>query len=238
MRLFSSDIAEQFRDEYFREESVPDVQASDTDQMHWEDKINYWYDRQGTRDDASPQPSINDCNEEGINYSMIQQANEEGEGEEENEEINMPGLHAYRDFILNSPAYEWLLANLRRETLLAQADPNSMLAIKREIINSLPSSHRVSRKRPAEAYKVTFDIGWDPQAFVREQNYEEEPEEVVAKAITLTGSAMDAQALTCEQYLCQTWPSAGECVIRLVKDVVKGGPDHRHTCKFLGLKWF
>jgi hypothetical protein len=45
MRLFSSDIAEQFRDEYFREESVPDVQASDTDQMHWEDKINYWYDR-------------------------------------------------------------------------------------------------------------------------------------------------------------------------------------------------
>jgi hypothetical protein len=63
-------------------------------------------------------------------------------------------------------------------------------------------------------------------------------EEVVAKVITLTGSAMDAQALTCEQYLCQTWPSAGEYIIRLVKDVVRGGPDHRHTCKFLGLKWF
>ena len=44
-----------------------------------------------------------------------------------------------------------------------------------------------------EAYEVTFDIGWDPLAFVKEQKYGE----VVEKVITLTGFARDAQALTC-----------------------------------------
>jgi hypothetical protein len=236
LRLFSSAIAAQFRDKYSREESDPDLHTSDADQMHWEDKINFWYERQeGTQDDAPN--SINDCDEEAVNYLMSQKPNEEGEKEEQNEESNMPKLLAYRNFILNSPAYEWLLASLRRETLLAQADSNTMLAIRQEIINSLPSSHKVSRKRPAEAYKITFEISWDPLAFVEEQNYEEEPEEAVEKVITLTGSARDAQALTCGQYLCQTWPSAGECVIRLVKGAIRDGPGHRYTCKLSGFKW-
>jgi hypothetical protein len=91
-----------------------------------------------------------------------------------------------------------------------------MEAIRQEIIKSLPSSHRVSRKKPADAYTVTFMIEWDPLAFVKEQAYKEEPDEAVEIAITLTGSAKDAQALTCAQYLCQTWPSAGEHTIRIL----------------------
>jgi hypothetical protein len=193
--------------------------------MHWKDKIDFWLEHHdGTQDDTLNEPNIGDYD----SYSTSQQT----------EESNMLGLLAYRDFILNSPAYEWLLTSLRKETLLAQPDPNSMLAIRREIINSLPPSRKISRNRPAEAYNITFDISWDPLAFIREQSYEEKPEDVVGKVITLTGSARDAQALTCEQYLCQTWPSAGKYIIRLVKDVVQGGPGHRHTCKFSGLKWF
>jgi hypothetical protein len=154
----------------------------------------------------------------------------------EDGEANMPELLAYRDFIYKSPAYEWLLASLRREFLLAPVEPNSMEAIRRKIIHFLPSSHKVSRKKSAEAYKMTFEIEWDPLAFVKEQEYREEPGEAVERAITLTGSAKDAQALTCAQYLCQTWPLAGEHTVRLVKDVVRSGPGHRHTCKLPGLK--
>jgi hypothetical protein len=51
---------------------------------------------------------------------------------------------------------------------------------------------------------VTFGIEWDPLAFVKEQEYREKPDEAVEIAITLTGPAKDAQALTCAQYLCQT----------------------------------
>jgi hypothetical protein len=55
----------------------------------------------------------------------------------------------------------------------------------------------------------------DPSAFVREQEYREKPDEVVEITITLTGSAKDAQALTCAQYLCQTWPSVGRHTVGL-----------------------
>jgi hypothetical protein len=101
-----------------------------------------------------------------------------------------------------------------------------MEVIRQEFISSRPS---------AEVYKITFGTEWDPLAFIKEQEYREEPDEAVEKAITLTGSAKDALALTCAQYLCQTWPSAGEHTMRLVKDVLRSG--HRHTCKFPDLKW-
>jgi hypothetical protein len=109
---------------------------------------------------------------------------------------------------------------------------NSMEAIRQKIISSLP--HEV---KSTEAHKVTFVIEWDPLAFVKEQEYREEPDEAIEKAITLTGSAKDAQALTCAQYLCQTWPSTGEHTTRLVKDVLRSGPGHRHKCKFPSLRW-
>jgi hypothetical protein len=69
-------------------------------------------------------------------------------------------------------------------------------------------SHKVSRKKSVEAYKITFEIEWDPLAFIKEQEYREEPGEAIERAITLTGYAKDAQALTCAQYLRQTWPLA------------------------------
>lgn len=192
-----------------------------------------WY--QKTEDHVPPDHEIHDFNEASVDDLMNQDSNEENE--EENAETNMPGLLAYRDFVFKAPAYEWLIASLRRECLLALAEPNTMEAIRRKIISSLPSSHEVSRKKSAETYKMTFGVEWDPLAFVKEQGYREEPDEAVEIVITLTGSAKDAQALTCAQYLCQTWPSAGEHTIRLVKDVLRSGPRHRHTCKFPGLKW-
>jgi hypothetical protein len=199
--------------------------------------MSLWYSNwEDPEDDVHPDTRIHDSIEASVNDLIYPDSNK-GAEEEENEEINTPELLAYRDFIFQNPAYEWLLASLRRELLLAPAEPNSMEAIRREIIYSLPTSHRVSSKQPAEAYKITFQVGWDPLAFVKKQEYREEPAEAVGIAITLTGSAKDAQALTCAQYLCQTWPFAGEQTVRLVKDVVRSGPSHRHTCKFLGMNW-
>lgn len=83
---------------------------------------------------------------------------------------------------------------------------------------------------------MTFRMEWDPLAFIKEQEYSEELDETMETAITLTGSARDAQALTCAQYLRQTWPSAAEHIIRLIKDVVRNRPGHRQECKCSGLK--
>jgi hypothetical protein len=173
--------------------------------------------------DVYPNPEMPDFNEASVDDLINQDSNEEAKDP------------AYRDFIFKAPAYEWLIANLRKECFLAPAEPNSMEAIRRKIIYSLPSSHEVSRKKLAEAYKITFEIEWDPLAFVKEQKYKEQPDEAIEIAITLIGSAKDAQALTCAQYLRQTWPSAGGHTVQLVKDVLRSGRGHRHICKFPGL---
>ena len=112
----------------------------------------------------------------------------------------------------------------------------SMDAISQKIIQYLPLSHRVSRRKSAEAYEITFVTKWDLLAFFDDQMYKERPDEAVKTAITLTGSAKDAQALTCAQYLCQTWPSAGHHTIQLVQDVLNSVPGNQSTCKFPGLE--
>ena len=202
--------------------------------MSANEKISLW-DRKLEDPEDDPIPNENaDIYEASADNPMNQDSDEESE--EGKQGSDTPQLLAYRSFISKAPAYEWLLARLRREFLLAPAEPNYMEAIRREIIKFLPSCHKVSRTTSAEAYTMTFVIEWDPLAFVKEQMYKEEPDEAVEMAITLTGSAKHAQALTCAQYLCQVWPSSGEYIIRLVKDVVRSGPSHRHTCKIPCLK--
>lgn len=231
INLGSSNIAGSFKDRYLDEETPSEAENRDLDKMPLEDVMSNWFQNlDGLEDGADPNPDIHDLNRASSNGLIIKDPDEELE--EEEQESAMPELYAYQDFIFKSPAYEWLLATLRKEFLLAPAKPNSMEAIRREILHSLPSSHKVSRKKSPQAYKVAFRIKWDPLAFVKEQGYGEEPCEAVKTAITLTGSAGDAQALTCGQYLRQTWPLSGEHTIRLLKDVVRSGPGYRHTCKF------
>jgi hypothetical protein len=68
---------------------------------------------------------------------------------------------------------------------------------------------------------MTFEMNWNPLAFITDQEYDEDPGVAIENAITLTGSATDAQTTTCRQYLCQTWPSFAEHVIHLIKEVVR-----------------
>ncbi|TGJ65999.1 hypothetical protein EYR41_009928 [Orbilia oligospora] len=144
--------------------------------------------------------------------------------EDEETKLGKPAIDramVYRDFILKTPAFEWLVGVLRREiTLLTPAEPNYMEITKRSVSECLPSSHRISKDRSAEAFNTIFLTGWKPLTFVKEQEYELKPSEAIERAVTLTGSAEDAQALTCVEYLCHTWPSTGKYIIELVKDVI------------------
>ncbi|KAF2690251.1 hypothetical protein K458DRAFT_280092, partial [Lentithecium fluviatile CBS 122367] len=137
-----------------------------------------------------------------------------------------PDAGLYRDFIVQTPAYSWLVASVQREATLTRATPDLMENIKEKILGALPSSHRVSRKAPLQEYKAIFELAWDPLSFVKEQQYTETPEEALERAITLTGTANDAQAMTTREYLCQTWPATGKHLMQLVTDVVRNRTDH------------
>jgi hypothetical protein len=74
-----------------------------------------------------------------------------------------------------------------------------------------------------------FSIHWDLRAFIREQ-YENEPISI-GSIITLSGSAIVAQATTCQHYLEANWPFYGSTVLHLLEKAFKS-PDNASTCKF------
>ena len=131
----------------------------------------------------------------------------------------------YRDLISDSPAFHWLLTSLKKEMSLSPAEPDVIGAIRRDILDSLKTSvpTKVSRKTSAVPYSALFDLDWNPIAFWLQQDYQGHPYEGIGKVITLSGSVENAQALTCERYVQQTWPSIGLDILDLVRSVMPNG---------------
>jgi hypothetical protein len=134
------------------------------------------------------------------------------------------------DFMLQTPAYRWLVATLKRETTLMRASSDLMEQIGAQIREVLLSyGDKVSRKASSPEYKATFELFWNPLQYVKDQKYDESPEEVLEGAITLTGTVDDAQALTTLEYLCQVWPTSGVHVMRLITEVTRDVPGRLAT---------
>ncbi|KAK6526081.1 hypothetical protein TWF281_011119 [Arthrobotrys megalospora] len=206
------DVAEHFRGRCSREEAENlDTHKMDLDNMALNDKMAFWL----ARSEYLPVPEQGPIAEEKY--------------DNDDEEVGQLTL-AYRDFIFKTPAFEWLVGSLRRDVLLTPMEPNSMETIRNDIIGSLPSSRKVSKTKSAEAFRVIFTTNWKPLEFISDQGYKDEPGEAIESAITLTGTLMDAQALTCTQYLSQTWPQTGKHIVQLLKDVLREEPGSRHMC--------
>jgi hypothetical protein len=127
----------------------------------------------------------------------------------------------YTDFIVCTPAYDWLLDSLRKRPYLMPTDSTHNPSIRKTILSLLRSNHKVSRKAPSETYQMAFLLAWDPLDFTQEQGYVEAAEEVIKYAITLTGSMYQAQAMPCGQYLSHMWPSSGSVVLQMLQDALR-----------------
>jgi hypothetical protein len=209
--------------------SMEEVEHQNTDQadkMSLNEIMNLWH-RSGepAQDERLDNFEHNDnLDIENFDGRKIRDEDEEEEDDNDFEvdETELPGLAAYWSLIRGSPAYSWFLDNIRRECTLLAPEPNIIGEIRNAILNALPSSPKISRRKPAEIFNVGFMVDWDPVAFLREEEYTEKPEDAIERAITLTGSTVSAQALTCGGYLRQTWPSTGEQILYLIKSLVSG----------------
>jgi len=143
--------------------------------------------------------------------------------DDEDVQIDESGFERYRKCLAGSETYKWLLESLKRQALLATGDPDLKGDIRRNILMSLPRvKNRVSRKSSSEAYTAVFHTAWNPESFVLEQNYDLSPGASIERAVTITGSVQDAQALTTSQYLSQTWGSFA--MIGVIQDVLRRTP--------------
>ncbi|OJD31221.1 pfs domain protein [Diplodia corticola] len=103
-------------------------------------------------------------------------ANENNEGNAE-----LTRASKYLEFLVHTNAFQWLL-----------------LGIKEAILS-------VHEGMLVRYYSVTYVVNWDPITFLRTQGYQDTPGQAMMPAVTLTGDTVDGQALTCAEYLKQTW---------------------------------
>lgn len=85
------------------------------------------------------------------------------------------------------------------------------------ITHKIDESLTPMRTAASQLFRAEFDMDWDLTNFLRRQEYDATWETAVGLAITLTGSNGNAQALTCMDYMCQTWPLSGCVVVRLLQ---------------------
>jgi hypothetical protein len=189
--------------------------------------------------DIHEMQSFEDLAQEAINspekqidpYLEIDDMEDEEDDKADDEHDPTKRLSRYGKLVVEAPAYQWLLASLKREYQLTCAEPNIMKTIRQGIIQYLPSPRKISRSRSADAYRVTFQVNWDSLAFLSEQGHREDADKVIETVVALTGSSRDAQAQTCIEYLCQTWPQTGKHIMNLIKIVMRKS-DKQHYCKW------
>lgn len=143
-----------------------------------------------------------------------------------------PGIDAYSKFVRADSAYQWLIDRLHRELQLSRQEFDVMEEVRQQILSALPRArHQVSRKQPSQGCAVVYTVDWDPEAFLVEQNYQQPHASAILNAVTLTGSYTDVQALSCLNYMKQTWPQTGSATLSLVKQLLAGGKVSKATCK-------
>ncbi|KAF3398983.1 hypothetical protein DPV78_006688 [Talaromyces pinophilus] len=132
----------------------------------------------------------------------------------------MPELKKYRECIFGNPAYEWLLRDLQKHCDLVPSSPDLSSEIRKAILQALPLQTIFTRQEPSKSYKMTYNMDWDLVSFLNEQEYSEESYQALPLVITVTGSREAAQALTCSQYLHQTWPSSAAGILGLLQTLL------------------
>jgi hypothetical protein len=141
------------------------------------------------------------------------------------------GLKDYTRIISNDPGYVWFLDRLRREIMFSKPADCAMESIRDMILGSIPRANRISRKSSVRGVEVVYSVDWSPAVYLDEQDYAEPGSLAFAKAITLTESFTDAQALSCGDYLRQTWPHTGNGVLKLIERLLSPSFSNQAVCK-------
>jgi hypothetical protein len=125
-------------------------------------------------------------------------------------EAKIPELAGAKEFLFNSKAYERLCKRIQLASILTASvftEAQKMQDIRNCVLGEIEnhaSAYLVERGK----YTAGFLVHWDPLAFLIEQ-YGDTSANLISQCITLTGSSIDAQALTCGEYCHQVWPETG-----------------------------
>ncbi len=132
-------------------------------------------------------------------------------------------VSAARSFLLESESFQSLLGKMRVAVLTTISRDTALQAITDTV-----SSRLTSLVPPgySDVQNAVFKVAWNPLSFFEDQEYPDSGVGTLERVITINGSICDAQALTCFQYMEQTWPTTGVELLRVLDSAIARG---RHT---------
>ncbi|KAH6712444.1 hypothetical protein BKA61DRAFT_736846 [Leptodontidium sp. MPI-SDFR-AT-0119] len=189
------------------EEVVTQAGPKIQDGLTLEEKMSLWAS-------DSTGDTEQDPNDPNGNSTGSVDDDEEGENEEEEEEEEDYGMTNFPDarkFLIDSDAYQWLIARLQSELVLTSRKGTTIEDIRCDIFKGLENQHNKQNYR--STYEADFEMQWSPKDFVEEQ-FPQNRNQPLGAVIVLCGSEINAQALTCSEYMLQVWPKTGLGVLR------------------------
>ncbi|PVH72378.1 hypothetical protein DL98DRAFT_576852 [Cadophora sp. DSE1049] len=149
------------------------------------------------------------------------EANVDWLGVEEEGQDELPYAESL-DFLTTSTEYQYLLATIQTTLLLTPKDGEVCGEISSKILSSLGG--RQGQGAGGASSKImrraTFELMWDPVEFLLSQNYEKGESQKLEEVITITGSTPNAQAMTCGDYMKQTWPVTGSHILVAIQSAI------------------
>ncbi|KAG8630024.1 hypothetical protein KVT40_001643 [Elsinoe batatas] len=92
-----------------------------------------------------------------------------------------------------------------------------------------PPTVRTEPETGTAGLTVDYTFEWNPQTFVKEQQYTNPGEEAILNAITLTGTWNRALATTPADYLTKFWPVTSERTMMVLRGLVREGKGTDHN---------
>ncbi|KAF3003992.1 hypothetical protein E8E14_007746 [Neopestalotiopsis sp. 37M] len=134
---------------------------------------------------------------------------------------HLPDLAKYMKILHISYSYRWLLCAIEKTQVLQIPDRAAeTCSIERQLINGMrmPGAMGMHLNTFVE---LEFQVDWGFRVFHNEQAYSESLETVLETAITLTGNHNSVQAITCIDYVRQTWGTEGAELVLFLQKLVQ-----------------
>ncbi|RBR07986.1 hypothetical protein FVER53590_28855 [Fusarium verticillioides] len=126
----------------------------------------------------------------------------------------------YRQFILGSEAYQWLLTNISQQSRLSCEVPslmNKIGATIRSILKEHIPQHKMSRKQACIDFEMTYSLTLDIIGMMKRSGISSSFGKALTNILCLTGKCDEAQATSVAEYMAQTWPQSGGAIISLMQ---------------------
>ena len=144
-------------------------------------------------------------------------------------EEHLDDFETYTHLVVSHASFQWLLSKFRNRLRTTEATCENTARIRNDVMSAFPGLNSVRGSTQCSTFCARFLVSWDLEGFLREQTISGSTVASVARIITLSGTVDNARALTCEEYMDQTWPTTGLHLVTLIDESLR--PQRSASCR-------